>query len=82
MHDLAASYAEVLVHHVETGDGSDLARAYEIARTALAEGLGILDVAHLHVQALGQLGEPPPEPARVRSVILEALAPFELTHRG
>jgi hypothetical protein len=59
MHDLAASYAEVLVHHVETGDGSDLARAYEIARTALAEGLGILDVAHLHVQALGQLGEPP-----------------------
>ena len=62
---------------------------YELARRAIADGLGILDVAAIHNEALATVLVdifPPEESARVtkeaEDVLMQSLAPFEMTHRG
>jgi signal transduction histidine kinase len=70
------------------GQEADLEQAYALGRTAMARGYGVLDMARIHQQALGEL-LPPLAPARQKKVLrtaevffLEALSPFEATHRG
>ena len=65
-----------------------LSRAYDIGRSVLADGLGILDLVSMHEEAVGRLlkDASPPQLARfvqdVGSFLIEALSPFELSHRG
>ncbi|MEJ7816698.1 MAG: GGDEF domain-containing protein, partial [Rubrobacter sp.] len=62
---------------------------YELGRRAITDGLGILDVATIHNEALAAIlvdTHPAEERARVakeaEDVLMQSLAPFEMTHRG
>ena len=71
------------------GQESALARAYELGRNAIAKGLGVLDMARVHQEALTKVMR---SPARTKdeeriiksaeTFLLESLSPFEATHRG
>ena len=63
--------------------------AYELGRSAASGKLGVLDMARLHQQALLPcLAQSLPGPGQARALksaelfFLEALSPFEATHRG
>ncbi len=65
-----------------------LQQAYDLGRDAIARGLGVLDMAKLHQEALVatlrstlQSGAIPCVKA-AGALVLEALTPFEATHRG
>ena len=62
---------------------------YEVGRRAITDGLGILDVATIHNEALAAVLvgiHAAEEHARVakeaEDVLMQGLAPFEMTHRG
>ena len=62
---------------------------YELGRRAITDGLGILDVATIHNEALAAVLvgiHTAEERARVakeaEDVLMQGLAPFEMTHRG
>lgn len=59
-----------------------LTHAYELGRMAAGTGIGVVELAAIHEQALREvLGEQAP-PAEVDQFFAEALSPFEMTHRG
>jgi len=76
-----------LRRHLEAGDELSLSEAYEFGREALAEGLGVMDVAvmlwRVSRQAL-DAGDAPGEvlERRVEDFLLECLSPFEMAYRG
>ena len=62
---------------------------YELGRGAITDGLGILDVATIHNEALAAIlvdKRAAEEVAKVtkeaEDVLMQSLAPFEMTHRG
>lgn len=66
-----------------------LKRAYEIGRDVLDDGGGLLDIATIHFGAVADLVAEEKVPAFSPTVLaaagaffVEALAPFEMTHRG
>src|SRR5207249_1786614 len=66
-----------------------LERAYTLGRLASARGLGVLDMARVHQAALEELlqcasaAENQQQSLRAaETFFLEALSPFEVTHRG
>jgi signal transduction histidine kinase len=57
--------------------------AYELGRQAVAEGLGILNLFRIHASAVQRSSQGDPEKeAAVETFFMEALSPFEATHRG
>jgi light-regulated signal transduction histidine kinase (bacteriophytochrome) len=59
-----------------------LAHAYELGRMAAGTGIGVVELAAIHVQALKDvLGDAAP-PSEVEQFFTEALSPYEMTHRG
>jgi hypothetical protein len=50
---LEVRLAEALREHLERGDEHSLHEAYEVARRALDEGLGLLDMASMLLRAWG-----------------------------
>jgi PAS domain S-box-containing protein len=71
-----------------TGEAA-LKRAYELGRRALSDGLGALDVARFHHEALLRVSPSPLTRAawvrtvkRAEKLFVESLTPFEMTHRG
>lgn len=70
--------------HLEAGDERTLNQAYECGRTALAEGLGVLDMAVLvsRATACARAAEDGPTAARLEEFLLECFSPFEMAHRG
>lgn len=87
--DLAADYAVALQHYLDEPEEPALARAHELGRQALTDGLGVLDMATLHSCALANtLRQTAPESDRmqvleaVEKFFLETLSPFEMAHRG
>jgi two-component system sensor histidine kinase NreB len=87
--ELANEYEAVLRDYLRGGGEAALERAYELGRQALADRLGVLDVTRLHHYALLNLSASTPEwRAWARTitiaeeVLIEALTPFEMTHRG
>ncbi len=59
-----------------------LTHAYELGRMAAGTGIGIVELAAIHDNALREVlgsAAPPPE---VDQFFSEALSPFEMTHRG
>lgn len=85
---LASQYSSALRDYLARRDEADLQRAYELGRFALAEDVGILEMAVLYHDALGDAlrgatAEEATETAkRGVSFFVESLSPFEMTHRG
>jgi len=66
-----------------------LQRAYELGRKAIADGLGVLEMTRLHQAALesliasgSQAGDGAGWIHAAAGFLMEALSPFEATHRG
>ncbi len=89
MEKLEDQYAAAL-HDFLAGRGeSSLHLAYELGRRALAEGLGVLDMAAMYHKALtaGLPRHSTPEETALMlwagaNFFAESLSPFEMTHRG
>ncbi len=86
---LRGEYAAALEDYLSGRGESATMRAYEVGRTAIAEGLGLLDLAAIHTGALTiALARPHPGRRSIKLVRLageffaEALGPFEMAHRG
>jgi len=86
---LDRAYEVALRHYLERPDEALLQQAYELGRRASARGLGVLEVARIHQQALAAclLGADWTG-ARKRTLraaeifLMELLSPFEAAHRG
>jgi signal transduction histidine kinase len=88
-HKLADGYALALERYfVEPGEPA-LARAHDLGRQALADRLGVLEVAVVHsrmvASALNRSATDDERAQRLEALekfFLEALSPFEMAHRG
>jgi PAS domain S-box-containing protein len=84
--ELARAYATALQAYVSGAGESALVRAYELGRQASSAGMGVLELALIHHQAL--LGLPPagsagaPAIAVAGQFLAESLSPFEMTLRS
>lgn len=87
-HGLVARYQSALAAYVDREDEESLERGYEFGRRALNLGLGVLDLARLHQEAVNKLGAPAstasglPWLKAVHAFLMEALSAFEVAHRG
>ncbi len=84
--ELLAQYASALKDYLFGGGEGALQRAYELGRSALAGGLGVLEMAAIHRQALVRILSAG-ERDRAGTIaagqfFAESLSPFEMTHRG
>src|SRR5205823_2679488 len=87
--ELAHDYAVALQHYLSVPEEAALARAHELGRKALTDGLGVLDMATVHSRALAAALKRPlgdGERAQMLNALekffIEALSPFEMAHRG
>ena len=79
---LAHEYTSALRDCLQGAGEAALAHAYEIGRVAAGSGVGVVELATIHDQAMREvLGDHAP-PAQVDQFFTEALSPFEMTHRG
>jgi PAS domain S-box-containing protein len=81
---LAQEYASALRQYVSGGGEAALTRAYELGRAAAGAGLGILDLAMIHGEAIAQLpgGDGRAPLAMAAQFLAETLSPFEMTLRS
>ena len=81
-------YRSALETYLQRGDEMALSTAYELGRRAMVEGLGILDMAQLHQDAIEKIILPAANADRQRfataasSFFSETLSSFEMTFRG
>lgn len=86
-HELTGQYRSALRDYVTGGGEGALQRAYDLGRRALDEGLGVLQMASLHHDAM-QSVLPDTVGGVARTVkaaavfFAESLSPFEMAHRG
>ena len=92
-HDAAQTleehYRAALARAVAGADEAMLECAYELGRTALGINLGIIDLAHIHHEALTQALQARGGPCAsdgsldaAAQFLMESLSPFEMSHRG
>ena len=89
MEKLEDQYTAALRDSIAGMGESSLQQAYELGRRALADGLGVLDMAAMYHKALAA-GLPRDSTPEETALMLEAgagffaesLSPFEMTHRG
>jgi len=88
-HELAHDYLLGLQHYLRESEEPALARAHELGRKALTDGLGVVDMATIHSQAMSAAvngaaidGERTRIFEGLEKYFVEALAPFEMAHRG
>lgn len=79
-------YAQVLLEHID-GEPTEvgLLHAYELGRTLVGEGAGVLDVVRLHTQAVAQLADRHDvvvPHALTDAFLAEVLGPFEMAYLG
>jgi PAS domain S-box-containing protein len=86
---LPRRYKATLQKYLRREGEAILAEGYEVGRAAIGEGLGVLDMAQIHEEALKRLLQGPrPSPEHDRTwkaakcFLLESLSPFEAMHRG
>jgi len=83
---LAGRYAELLEEYLRNASETSLTQAYEVARRALKDGCGVLDMADIHHQSLRRLLEERQMSDEVLrkagDFFAECLSPFEMSHRG
>jgi light-regulated signal transduction histidine kinase (bacteriophytochrome) len=88
LQNLQREYAATLGNHLATADEALLHRAYELGRSALGEGLGVLDLVLLHHAALGAFADDGSLQLerqrldRAAEFLAESLSPFEMSLRG
>ena len=89
MEKLEDQYTAALRDSIVGMGESALQQAYELGRRALADGLGVLDMAAMYHKALaaGLPRDSTPEETALMleagaSFFAESLSPFEMTHRG
>lgn len=89
MEKLEDQYTAALRDSIAGMGESALQQAYELGRRALADGLGVLDMAAMYHKALAAempRDSTPEETALMleagASFFAESLSPFEMTHRG
>jgi hypothetical protein len=84
--EFRAAYASAIVAYLAGGDEAPRRKAYELGREAVASGLGLMDVADAHHDAiLAALGAGVPAEAATRAagdLFLETLSAFEMLRRG
>lgn len=87
--ELAEDYVHALQHYLCEPEEPALARAHELGRKALTDGLGVLEMASAHSRALAAaLNSVSGDADRARllnaveTFFIEALSPFEMAHRG
>ena len=86
---LSRQYAATLRRYLVRQQEAFLQQAYEIGRKAIASGLGVLDIARIHQQALASCLSRARSAEKITGVLevaetffMETLSPFEATHRG
>jgi two-component system cell cycle sensor histidine kinase/response regulator CckA len=89
LNELEKQYALALQNYLAGGGEMALERAYELGREAIADKLGILDMAIVHQRALVRVLPRTLTPQESSETIkkaaqffAESLAPFEMTFRG
>ena len=84
--DLAERYLDILNEYLRGTNETSLSRGYELARRALVDGRGILDMAAIHHQALRRvIMEDEPSEELIGAAgrfFTECLSPYEMSHRG
>jgi len=87
--EIPSEYVAALRDYLARTDEVALRRAYELGRRALAGGLGVLDMARLHHEAVAEVsprllagGASDGAMTAVTRFFVESLTPFEMTHRG
>ena len=87
--DLSEGYARALQHYLAEPEEVALARAHELGRQALADGLGLFHLVGAHSRAVAgtltgvrNARERVGRLEAVERFFVEALAPFEMAHRG
>ena len=86
--EFANEYAAALASFLELQDEAGLQRAYELGRSALNNGLGVVHLATVHNRALDAMlahaapGSAGRLSAVANSFLTECLSPFEMTLRG
>jgi two-component system, cell cycle sensor histidine kinase and response regulator CckA len=83
----AREYAVGMSEFLDRSDEESLQRAYELGRRAVAEGLGVLEVAAVHMQELKRRDSVPPGLVgglreKAQAFFAEALAPYEMALSG
>jgi signal transduction histidine kinase len=88
-HELERAYARALEEYCLKGGEDALRSAYEIGRTALAEGRGVLDMAAMHhasimraLPAMSPSATLTQNLGRAQEFLSESLSPYEIAHRG
>jgi signal transduction histidine kinase len=83
------AYTANLQEYLEGAGETALKKGYEMARVAMAEGVGVLDMAALHHEAMARVmhGAFRNETGSQRliaaeTLFVECLSPFEMTHRA
>ena len=82
---LVREYALALQAYLAGGGGeAALSRAYELGRAAVANGMGVVELALLHHAAFAHVAhEAVTDPESLAAAFLaESLSPYEMTHRG
>jgi len=84
--EFRAAYAAAVVAYLAGGDEAPRRSAYELGRDAIASGLGLMDVADAHhdaILAALEAGVPAPDATRAAGdLFLETLSAFEMLQRG
>ncbi|HXT42253.1 MAG TPA: PAS domain S-box protein [Candidatus Angelobacter sp.] len=85
----SGQYQTALQDYLADEGEESLHEAYELGRHAVAEGLGVLDIAKIHQQVSLALlmpafasGKGKRQAHAVEGFLMEALSPFEAHHRG
>lgn len=85
---LSERYSAALERHLAMPDEAALLYAHELGRSALADGLGVLDVALVHHEALSAVTANTPSADKTAKLdqaaefFIESLSPFEMSLRG
>ena len=86
---LTRRYVATFQKYLTNGREAVLEEAYELGRVAIASGLGVLDMARIHEEAIKILLRPllvlqgHEQVLKAKEIFfLETLSPFEATHRG
>jgi signal transduction histidine kinase len=81
---LTADYTRALRDYLQDGGELALSEAYELGRSAVANGIGVVELGLLHHAAAAHVVPAPTLDQQERSAqfLAESLSPFEMTHRG
>lgn len=86
LQSLAKQYTDILDDYLRDHSEAALAQGFDVARRALRDGRGVLDMVLIHHQSLrrllteAQLSEE--TLAEAGDFFVECLSPFEMSHRG